>query len=427
MRPAALRGEEPDDREGFAVSCEHCGAPHAVVLGQAVRRCRRCAHPAPLGASALAALERATAQVFRLAAGEHRRRVRRKNEVEFIALVGPLVFVPCWALFGGVALGAALSSVKDATIREILVAPYSAPSHDDRVAAFWLCWVAIAGVGLTLSTYLVGLAWARSVGALPRAIPPIEGGPARCHLCGAGLGAGGAVRGCRSCGATNVIRGRALDGAARDLGEQLARLSTDEARQLEAVAVKVPNFSLFCALFPLLLLAAYPVAGSFGRTRPDLLWVAFACSAPALVALAVTLFQPGLRARKLADTRPGDEVRVRGALHRVWGTYVETHEVGPLVLLAPEGANEPTLGLHFHESAGDGETTARVLVPGGEPLGAEPTPLSSLTIRTASGEWRGGRSIGEPQRIFADGARAGARPRWTVRAEQVATLDVFVV
>lgn len=414
--------------EGFPASCVRCGASQKVVLGHGLAACRYCGEASPLGAEGTDALAAANRRVFRLAATEHRRRLAHRVEVEELALLAPLAFVPCWLLFGGLAIGAAWPSASEASLWALLTTErHAVAASDEWIVCAWVTWVALSGFALTVSTYLVALVWARGAASAEHALPPLEGGPTRCHLCGAGLPAGGAVRACGSCGASNLTTDSHLRQSAETLMQQLQLLAARERESLDLVSRQLPNFTLFCALFPLMLLVAYPVAGLLHETRPDLLWMPAALALPGAIALAAAVFQRPPKALRLTDTRGGEVVRVKGMPYRVWGRYVETPSVSAAVVLVAEGATEPTLALDFYESAPGDETTASVLEPAGEPLRQGEALGAALRIRTIGGEWQGTFVEGSPRRVFAAGAAVGARPRWTLRSEPLPKIDVFVV
>lgn len=410
--------------EGFDAACVRCGAPQGVVLGRAVGACRHCGERSPLAADAAARLEAAARQVFRIAALENRRRVSHQNEVALQVILALATAIPSWLFFGFVTLKWAKSDVPGASTWELLTTERKASEWSAAVAAGWLPWLMLLGLGLTFSTFAVGLAWARGVAKAEAALPPLRGGPARCRLCGGGLPDGGAVRACPSCGAANLVRSAALDAHARSLAEQVAALAAEEAAALGAVTDKTPSFALFCALYPLALFA-FPLFGFLGRTRPDLLWVPGLLFVPGLVALAVTAFQRPPRGAALQHAGPGALVRVRGAPHRVWGHLSETKDFGPLVLLQPEGAAAPTVGVFLYETV-EGEVPLREVAAGGAPLAPTDAPVP-LVVRSASGEERAQVVPGESARVFAEGATAGAAPRWTLRRTgAIDALDVLV-
>lgn len=122
--------------------------------------------------------------------------------------------VVSWALFGGIALSMVYS---EKPLRSPLAALARGKSAEEthpspHVLAWWLLFLILAGVELSLFTAFASLFYVRKPLPPPRALPPLDAqSPPRCYLCGGSLHDGGLTRKCRYCASTNLVDGRAFE------------------------------------------------------------------------------------------------------------------------------------------------------------------------------------------------------------------------
>jgi hypothetical protein len=432
----------PPSASGFVAQCANCGAPQAVVLGEPIQRCRHCGTPEPLAGRDRARVEEANALLSRVAVREHRRLLAHRDNVLLIAFLTPLSAGLTWLLFGGLLVAVVKGDLpEDMSLFELARLEHRAPNGawgDALVTGHWTIFAMLVGLAATLSTYLFALAKACLAGRRTPALPPLAGGPARCHLCGAALAGSGVERRCASCGGRNFVTGRAVHAQVQSLEEQVAALQAQERALGEEANEHAFRAVILAALYPLLLLGAFPLGALVGETRPDLLWIPLAVALPALPALLVILLRLPARAVKLEAAAPGDEVRVRGVAHTLVAR-LELEAAGleglppMLAVLAPRGRSEASLAVFTRELA-DANPAGFAVAPGGRPLSPEemsPEQLASFKVRTLAGEFVGTiPRCDQPGagglRIFRQPLGPGAMPIWTLTPAPLERDHVFV-
>lgn len=427
---------------GFVARCANCGAPQAVVIGAPIERCRHCGTPEPLAGRDRARVEEANALVSRVAVREHRRLLAHRDNVVLIAFLTPLSAGLTWLLFGGLLVAMVTGDLPDdMSLVELALLEHRAPDEawgDELVTGHWTIFAMLVGLAATLSTYLFALAKACLAGRRAPALPPLAGGPARCHLCGAALPGSGTERRCASCGGRNFVTGRAVHAQIQSLEEQVAALQAQERELGEEANEHAFRAVILAALYPVLLLGAFPLGALVGETRPDLLWIPLALALPALPALLVVLLRLPARAVKLEQAAPGDEVRVRGIAHTLVAR-LELEAAGlqglppMLAVLAPRGRPEASFAVFTRELA-DAKPTGFAVALGGRPLAPQemaPEQLASFKVRSLEGELVGTIPRGDQPgagglRVFRQPLGAGAIPIWTLTPAPLKKDHVFV-
>jgi DNA-directed RNA polymerase subunit RPC12/RpoP len=199
---------------GFVARCSNCGAPQAIVIGAPIERCRHCGTLEPLAGRDRARVEEASALSSRVAVREHRRLLEHRGNVELIAFLTPLSAGLTWLLFGGLLVAMVSGDLPDEmSLIDLALLEHGAQDDgwgDELVTGHWTIFALLVGLAATLSTYLFALAKACAAVRPAAALPPLPGGPARCHLCGAALVSSGTVRRCLGCGGRNLVTNRAL-------------------------------------------------------------------------------------------------------------------------------------------------------------------------------------------------------------------------
>lgn len=426
---------------GFVARCANCGAPQAVVIGAPVERCRHCGTPEPLAGRDRARVEEANALLSRVAVREHRRLLAHRDNVALVAFLTPLSAGLTWLLFGGLLVAMVTGDLPDDMgLVELALLEHRSTDDwgDELVTGHWTIFAMLVGLAATLSTYLFALAKACLAVRPALALPPLEGGPARCHLCGAALTGSGTERRCASCGGRNLVTGRALHAQVQSLEEQVASLQAQERELGEEANEHAFRAVILAALYPVLLLGAFPLGALIGETRPDLLWIPLAVALPSLPALLVVLLRLPARAVKLEAAALGDEVRVRGVAHTLVAR-LDLEAAGlqglppMLAVLAPRGRPEASFAVFTRELA-DAKPAGFAVALGGRPLAPQesaPDQLASFKLRSVDGESLGSIPRGDQPgagglRVFRHPPHPGATPLWTLTPAPLKKDHVFV-
>jgi hypothetical protein len=365
--------------EGLAIECRQCGAPVAFVLRAPVPPCVHCKTPEPLDVATRARVDGAAAVVSRAAAREQAAQLKRADEIASLMWMVPALAIPCWLIFGGIALSLIWDALpSDGTIAFLA----RSVSGSDAATAWWVLYLAITGIAATLAGYFVCSWLLRRQLVLPRAVAPLSpGAPPRCHLCGGGLRGAGPRRGCPYCGASNLVDDAAFRQAADGLLAQLRAAEAGELARIATVGHGMDAVMKATVALPFVLIAAVPIGSLFGASLPKLWWVALALFALAVVFFVMTLTRSPPEVPTLRGAKPGDIVRVRGVAHAVVGTS-DHHP--PRALLAPAGSSTPTLAIDAYANQGHMHVNACTIAADGTRTETEIDPDDIVVVQRQS-------------------------------------------
>lgn len=435
--PSSAARPPPDPEAtaaGFVACCVNCGAAQPLALRVPVVPCPHCGAADPLDAATRARVLNVVAQLSRVVAREQRVLAAQLSDVTSLAWMVPVFAVVTWALFGGFALALVGAETEDGFLAFLRRAHTASDGFDGGVAMWWLLFALVAGLAVTLSSYLGLLHRIRGQVRVPPSLPPLSAGaPPRCRVCGGLLAGHGVRRACGFCGAANLADGHAVTASTADLTEQLRLL---EQRLLGATGVTHDwAFRLIyaTAAYPIVLILAVPAGLWLPATRPDLLWILALLAAPAPIFALLVARQSLPPDPGMAKLRPGDRIRVRGVIHQVHGKLDVNSgqlptEVGVLFLIGPDGGGEPTLAAYFYEVSGVAAGRAFAVEPGGAPL--EPgAVLSRVGVDDVAGHSDYAAPRDEPAIRLFDVAQPapGSRPRWTLTATDLDADDLVAV
>lgn len=411
-------------KEGFIAPCERCGAPAHLVLGAPVPPCRYCGSASPLGPAAQQRLLHTNRLVSVAAMREHRRLLEARRGLNGAAKFIGIMFGITWAVVGGITLYICAEELGETRMYEALTQPEAARPV---LAATYAIAALFGFFGLAASINTIAIARQRAAIRPPLALPPIEGGPLRCHLCGAGLHGEGAVRSCKSCGAKNLLGRAVLKQRDRSLSEQQERMQQLASAAVREAADVMMKATMGSSLAPIILVPLVAGAASLAAEawNPALNYVWMGAFAPGLVAVAYLLLKAPLRVRALDEIGVGDEVRVNGLPYHLIGRMrfadseeeeKHRHPPTPLHLLAQANSREPTFALFLEEHT-NRRPVAFAMRPGGTPLtdpgrlaGASKATLQAPTPRQLAWIADGEKSA----RLFDVSAPLGAGPLWTL-------------
>lgn len=388
-------------REGFVARCARCGAPHSLALLDASARCAHCGATDPLGDEARTRIDAAADKISRLAWREQQaQRVHDDSSFDSGLMMG-LFGGASWLLFGGIAFGMALSE-KPSTmgIVELLGTSQSASGNTAEmsiVMAWWLLFLLLAGLGLTVSFAFLLLFYQRKPLPPLRALPPLDASsPPRCHLCGGGLAHGGVSRRCRYCGASNLVDGRSFDAQIDAVAEQLTLLDHAIVERALPVGRSIDSMVKFSAFFPIGLLLFFPLTMvGTPSTMPELLPALGVIWALALVAIVLWLSRFKSQARYVSDVACGQTLLVLGRPYVV-RARVQAKTDGlvlsqQLLLIEPSSGSGPWLLVDTQwRSPEEGHRTLTLAQPAGPfaPSAESVTvPLELLDANGVATQW----------------------------------------
>ncbi|MFO0562571.1 MAG: hypothetical protein U0269_31430 [Polyangiales bacterium] len=415
-------------KEGFIAACRHCGAPHSLALLDATAPCSYCKTPDPLDAPAQARIEDAAAKVCRLAARSQRQE-RLRDELSFDqGLMATAFAIPSWLLFGGIALAMVYSEKPSRlSLWQLLNTEQIGGGNTPEtgtVLAFWLLFLIIAGVELSLFTVFTSLWFLRKPLPPPRALPPLDAqSPPRCHLCGAGLTQGGLTRRCRHCGTNNLVDGRAFDAQITALHEQLSWIEHEVLSRGELAGRASDKVIMASAFYPIGLLLALPL-GMIGtpRTAPELVPALYVLAA--LVALSVLAWLSRSSSNALPFVTPalGATVHVKGRRYTVIGR-IDAPPNGAIAgadsLAILRSLDREGLELAINPFATRDEQRCFELRSGGAPLESPAPHTTSLTLASAQGPTSAACTQEPSPRIFIGALNTGTTPQWTLVAASI--------
>lgn len=429
----------PTPIEGLSAACVRCGAPQAVVLDGRLAPCVYCRAPDPLDAATRARVHSAAGAISRIASREQRRLLSHENSVSELAWEVPVLAIPCWGIFGGIALLVVnMEKPSGLSFARFLLSGVSNHASKGAISSWWVLFFGILGLALTLVSYLFILWRIRGAVQPPPSMGPLSsGGPARCHLCGAGLPGAEVRRVCRSCGAANLVDDAKFEASATDLAAHVQHLHALDQQGTVQLSTWSGRVLYSAAFFPILLLVGIPFGWFAPGASPKLLLLPGMIAALAVPLTILLLVQSTPSTLAIGDVPPGGSLRIRGVLHNVVAildvdmTRVRT-QCGLLHLVAPEGSASPTLAFTVLTSSGGTSVPAFLVTEGGPALGSgqnDPSKLSAVKIRESSGIVEAMAPVGEEViRIFSTTAPApGVAPRWTLTATQLEADDVLIL
>ncbi len=425
-------------REGFIATCKRCGAPHSLALLDATAPCAHCRAVDPLEDNAQARVEQAAEKVCRLAHRAQQQERTRDERSGELGLMAAAFAIPSWLLFGGIALAMVYSEKPERlSLWDLLHTEQIADGNTaatGAVLAWWLLFLIIAGVELSLFTVFASLFYLRKPFEPPKALPPLDAqSPPRCHLCGAGLTSHGLTRRCRHCGTNNLVDGRSFDAQITAMHEQLSVIdhAVDERSAIAGSAAdKVVMASAF---YPITLLLALPLGLLIvPRSAPELLPALAALGALVALSILAWLSRWKSHARHLSDSALGSNLRIKGRAYVVSGridaTAATIAGAQSLAIASPLHNEGAQLAVDLWDNYGVQGVRAFELRPGGVPYAPDPAiALATLSLQSPQGPATAQATQEPSPRIFTSVLNTGAVPTWTLHPLALAPEDLLLV
>lgn len=285
-----MAGEENDEahaeQQALTAHCTRCGAGVPLTLAGPLPGCRHCGNTQPLSAEIAAKLSAVRGRLEQRAA-QHRQMTSMliAKAAGFHGMTIAIT-VTSWLLFGGMALGFALSGEAD-----LPTLMFGEVRGMDLAGRWWTLFGVAVGFPASIVALGVTTFWLRGLaaGALPLA-PTHAGAPPRCRCCGAELPDGAALRRCRFCGADCLVLGEHYQKVEGDLDSALSAMKTRFGLSLASRIRRAESVLWAGSLVPIgALLAMPPIGLVSGTTFPPLWVIPAAMTVLALVSMMLPL------------------------------------------------------------------------------------------------------------------------------------------
>ena len=334
------------EAQPLVAQCRSCGGAVPLTLAGPLPQCRYCGSTEPLAPEILARITTIRARIEHRTGQQRHLTGKLVDAVTNVQGMGIAIFITCWLLFGGMALGFSLSH--DVPLIDFVLGP---PAGTDVVPQWWMLLTLAIGLPLSIAVFGLSVFWMRMLAADALPLPPaFPGAPPRCRSCGADLPPGTALRSCQYCGTDNIVAGEKYRRSELNLDRAVGRMASSFDRSLAARAELAGNISLVGSLLPVGLLLVVPVFGLLVDMTAPALWIL-----PPGLALVAVLSWILASIRKLPAIDPLEALTLEAKLH-AGGTEREVN--GQLMLSRADG--QPEVFSLIGDRRGIGELMMRV-------------------------------------------------------------------
>jgi hypothetical protein len=358
------------EAQPLVAQCRSCGGAVPLTLAGPLPQCRYCGSTEPLAPELRNRLTTLRARIDHRTGQQRHLTGKLVSSVTAVQGVGIAIFLTCWLLFGGMALGFSLSH--DVPLVDFVLGP---PAGSDVVPQWWMLLTLAIGLPLSIALFGLSVFWMRTLAADALPLPPaFPGAPPRCRCCGADLPPGTALRSCQYCGTDNIVAGEKYRRSELNLDRAVGRMASSFDRSLATRAELAGKISLVGSLLPVGLLMVVPVFGLLVDLTVPALWIV-----PPALALIAVLSWLLASIRKLPAIDPLEALTLEAKLH-AGGTEREVN--GQLMLAKSDG--QPQVFSLIGDRGGEGELMMLVqregkrvrtevfrVQAGGPPLAAE--------------------------------------------------------